>query len=125
MLYFGYMANKKLPSITDSELLDIDVRFLLANERTLLAWVRTALAVIAGGVAVAQLGQHDTQHSALGTVVVLLGASMAWIGYLRYKEANVAIRNGRLPEYGHGPKLQVGVVLCFAAFVVAFDIFIR
>ena len=32
---------------TDPEMLDPDVRFLLANERTLLAWVRTALAVLA------------------------------------------------------------------------------
>ncbi|MFC7482946.1 YidH family protein [Luedemannella flava] len=37
---------------------DIDVRFLLANERTLLAWLRTALALMAGGVALAQLA-HD------------------------------------------------------------------
>lgn len=32
-----------------------DYRFTLANERTFLAWIRTALALIAGGVAVAQL----------------------------------------------------------------------
>jgi putative membrane protein len=32
-----------------------DFRFTLANERTFLAWIRTALALIAGGVAVAQL----------------------------------------------------------------------
>src|SRR3954467_12377700 len=30
-----------------------DYRFVLANERTLLAWLRTGLALVAGGVAVA------------------------------------------------------------------------
>ena len=37
--------------------IDIDVRFLLANERTLLAWIRTAVTLQAGGLAVTQLAE--------------------------------------------------------------------
>ena len=35
--------------------LDVDARFLLANERTLLAWVRTSLTLLAAGVGTLQL----------------------------------------------------------------------
>jgi uncharacterized membrane protein YidH (DUF202 family) len=35
--------------------LDIDIRFLLANDRTLLAWIRTSLAVLAGGLVLMQV----------------------------------------------------------------------
>ena len=116
------MGAQPKPSISKSESLDVDVRFLLANERTLLSWVRTALAVIAGGVAFSQLGAHTTRQVVLGMVVVLMGAAMACIGYMRYRAANDAIRSGHLPIHGNGPKLQVGVVLCFALFVVGFEL---
>lgn len=36
--------------IKKSSNIDVDVRLLLANERTLLAWIRTALTVQAGGI---------------------------------------------------------------------------
>ena len=35
--------------------MDVDARFLLANERTLLAWVRTSLTLLAAGVGTLQL----------------------------------------------------------------------
>ena len=35
--------------------LDVDARFLLADERTLLAWVRTSLTLLAAGVGTLQL----------------------------------------------------------------------
>jgi hypothetical protein len=46
--------ERQQPESTDDEQ-EPDYRFTLANERTFLAWIRTALALIAGGVAVAQL----------------------------------------------------------------------
>jgi len=42
--------------------LDIDVRFILANERTLLAWIRTGLTLIAGGVAVAFIATDSSSR---------------------------------------------------------------
>jgi putative membrane protein len=90
------------------EQLDIDVRFLLANERTLLAWIRTALAIEAGGLALLQLHKH---HSYVGIFVLLLGAFVALIGYSRFKSTDKAIREHRLPHAGHGPEIQVAIVV--------------
>jgi putative membrane protein len=103
-------------------MLDPDARFLLANERTLLAWVRTALALIAGGAALTQLGQRSEVQITIGIVAVLLGALMATIGYIRYKDADRAIRSGRLPATGHAPAYQVGAVVIFALAVAAVEI---
>jgi putative membrane protein len=41
-----------------------DPRFLLANERTLLAWLRTALALQAGGLGVLQFRPSGTRWGA-------------------------------------------------------------
>jgi putative membrane protein len=97
-----------------SDMLDPDARFILANERTLLAWVRTALALIAGGAALTQLGQRSEFQVLTGVVAILLGALMATIGYMRYKEADRAIRAGKLPATGRAPAYQVAGVVLFA-----------
>lgn len=76
--------------------MDPDVRFLLANERTLLAWIRTAIAVIAGGVALMQFGGGSV-HTVIGISAIVLGAALASIGYIRFKGADKAIRRGELP----------------------------
>lgn len=73
------------------------MRFLLANERTLLAWIRTAIAVIAGGVALTQFGGDSTIRMATGVVAILLGISLASFGYVRFRDADKAIRRGELP----------------------------
>ena len=102
--------------------MDPDIRFLLANERTLLAWVRTSIGFIAGGIALTQL-HHSTGHNVFGIVVVLFGALMAFIGYHRYMVADRSIRKNRLPKRGTGPAIQVitvvvvAVVLAVAAIV--------
>src|SRR5262245_56032906 len=95
----------------DRDRLDVDVRFLLANERTLLAWLRTALALLAGGVALAQFAGPDLVLTAVGVGLLILGGLAASIGYLRYRAAGRAIRAGLLPEPGRGPVyITVGVV---------------
>ena len=77
--------------------MDPDVRFLLANERTLLAWIRTAIAVIAGGVALMQFGGGSAVHTIIGISAILLGGALASIGYIRFRGADKAIRCGELP----------------------------
>jgi putative membrane protein len=102
------MANKYEE---EPHMLDPDVRFLLANERTLLAWVRTGLTLQAGGIALTML--HKTSNGTIvGIGVLLLGAIVAIMGYFRFRAADRAIREHRLPDTGHGPLFQViGVVI--------------
>jgi putative membrane protein len=93
------------------EKLDVDVRFLLANERTLLAWIRTSLAVQAGGLALAVVHKNQAY---LGIGVLLLGVCVALMGYHRYIIADRSIRNHRLPPSGNGPAIQVAGIVVIA-----------
>lgn len=101
----------KKNKISKSEKVDIDIRFLLANERTLLAWIRTSVAIEAGGIALIEIHKR---HSYLGVTVLLLGAVVALIGYHRYRTSEIAIKNNRLPPEGIGPALQVIAVVIIA-----------
>jgi len=102
----------------DGDSLDVDVRFLLANERTLLAWLRTALTLLAGGVALAQFAGGRPVMAAVGVALLALGSVAAVVGYLRYRAAGRAIRAGRLPEPGRGPALLSGGVVALAVVLV-------
>lgn len=76
----------------------IDYRFLLANERTFLAWIRTALGVIAGGVALDQfvVVRSDSSIIApLSLVTVVLGVVVAITGTVRWSRADAVMRAGR------------------------------
>lgn len=80
-----------------------DVRDLLANERTLLAWIRTGLALIAFGFVVDRMalwfrfeGHVDESGSMLlGSATVVLGIACPLIGALRYKARWQAMLAGR------------------------------
>ncbi len=105
-----------------AELLDVDARFLLANERTLLAWVRTALALMAGGLALSQLGPPSETQTAFGVLAVIFGIIMAGFGYIRFRAADSAIRNNRLPSSSYGPLLQVLGVVIFGFVIVLIEL---
>ena len=76
---------------------EVDYRFLLANERTFLAWMRTALALIAGGVALDQFvvvaGARDLV-AFLGIFAISLGAIVAVLGIVQWRRADRAMRSG-------------------------------
>ena len=75
----------------------VDYRFVLANERTFLAWMRTALALIAGGVALDQFVAVDDRSWGVGVIAVatvLLGAAVAVIGIVRWRNADAAMHEG-------------------------------
>src|SRR5689334_7828766 len=90
-----------------------DVRFSLANERTLLAYQRTAIGLIAAAVAVAHFLEDDGLALALSGVLLASGAVAAIGGYRRYQAADRAIRDGRPLPQGPTPMLiSIGLVLC-------------
>ena len=99
--------------------LDIDIRFLLANERTLLAWVRTGLTLIAGGVAVAFIATDSRYGTIAGIGAISFGGLLALIGYIRYQVADAAIRAGKLPATGVGSILVVTGVVVFSILLIA------
>jgi putative membrane protein len=72
-----------------------DVRFTLANERTLLAYQRTAIGLIGAAVAVAHFLEDDVLALVFAGLLLLTGAATAIGGYQRYRAADKAIREGR------------------------------
>jgi len=95
-----------------------DVQFILANERTLLAWIRTGLTLIAGGVAVAFLAGGTAYGALAGFGAIIAGGLIAAVGYWRYIAADKAVRSGKLPPIGHGGLWVVVGVGMFAALLV-------
>lgn len=91
----------------DPHLLDPDIRFLLANERTLLAWVRTGLTLQAAGFALAHFSGSSLSGRLSGVAAIVCGGMIAVVGYTRFKAADKAIRNHKLPKTGKGPSLEV------------------
>lgn len=97
----------------------VDVNLILANERTLLAWVRTGITLIAGGVAVAFLAGKPFYSALVGVAAIIFGGLISLIGYWRYHEADRAIRDKKLPSIGaNGLLLVVGTVVVFAIILV-------
>ena len=98
-----------------------DVRFSLANERTLLAYQRTAIGLVAAAVAVAHF--LDNGVALVMASLLLVGGAVAAIGgYLRYLEADRAIREGRPLTHGATPML-IAVFLVLGMVLAAISIF--
>jgi putative membrane protein len=74
----------------------VDYRYLLANERTFLAYVRTALSLQVAGLGVLQFltHGHDAVRYTLGVLLVLAGSYAGLAGYLRFRTNERAIRAG-------------------------------
>jgi putative membrane protein len=97
-----------------AEDLDVDARFLLANERTLLAWVRTSLTFLVAGFGVQQFAVDLRARELVTLTLLVLAAVSAGAGTLRYTRADRALRNGVLPVTGRTP-LLVGLALVLIA----------
>lgn len=74
----------------------VDYRFLLANERTFLAYVRTALSLQIAGLGVLQFltAGDDALRIVLGVLLVAIGSYVGLAGYLRWKDNERSIRTG-------------------------------
>jgi putative membrane protein len=89
---------------------DVDVRFLLANERTLLAWTRTALALLAGGGALTQLSDDLRGRTAMAVTVTAIGIATVVTGVVRFARTQRALMRGEVPRSGLGPYVLSGAV---------------
>lgn len=98
---------------------EVDYRFLLANERTFLAWMRTALALVAGGVALDQFvvvaGARELV-AFLGIFAITLGAIVAVLGIVQWRRADRAMRSGT-PMNSSLTVMVIGAL--FAGFALA------
>lgn len=87
----------------------VDTRFLLANERTLLAWVRTALALLAAGAGVYEFTDISGRRG-LAIGLAAMGIAAAAAGAARYVATVRAIRSGTELGRGHAPELLAAAV---------------
>lgn len=75
----------------------VDYRFILANERTFLAWLRTGLALVAGGVALDQFvavasGSEFVEWLSIATIG--LGAVVGVVGIVRWRQVDDVMHQG-------------------------------
>jgi putative membrane protein len=97
-----------------------DIRFLLANERTFLAWLRTALALLAGGVAVLELATSVDARVLIGVVLLAVGAACAMLGLHRFRVHDRAIRHRReTPSAGRSPETLTVAFVAISVLVAA------
>jgi putative membrane protein len=112
--------QERQPEPTDDEQ-EPDYRFTLANERTFLAWIRTALALIAGGVAVAQLvpafGIPGTRH-ALSVLLTAGGGLLAALAVRRWQRVQGAMRRDAELPPTRLPALLGGALLAMTILVL-------
>ena len=106
---------------------DPDPRFTFANERTFLAWNRTALALIAAGLAVAQLLKFGIAgvRLVIAFPLLLLGGLTAIASYRRWGENERSLRLEQPLPYSSLPRLValgVAAVAIVAALVVIVDL---
>jgi putative membrane protein len=99
-----------------------DVRFTYANERTFLAWIRTALALIATGVAAAELLPKLAEpygRRILGLPFIALGGYVAIAAYRQWQANEEAMRSGQPPPRSSMPTvLAAGIVVMAVVAIV-------
>lgn len=115
------MEGEDVPPCPDGQ---PDLRFVLANERTFLAWNRTALAFVAAGLAVAQLlGQVAVPGGNRTLALPLIGAGgvMATMSYRRWRQVGNALVHRKEPPRSVLPQILAVTVTAtaMAAVVIA------
>lgn len=90
-----------------------DPRWLLANERTLLAWIRTGLAIQASGLAVAEFvtGPPRWLRGTIAAALIALGILVCVLGQRHARAVKAAMAEGRaIPDAGMLLWVCAGVV---------------
>lgn len=114
--------QKRWPHWVYGEGEEPDYRFSFANERTFLAWIRTALALLAGGVALdtIDVAISVALQTALSALLLVLGLACAVMSWLRWAQAERAMRRGTsLPSSSLAAVLSVVIVAVAVAVLVA------
>jgi putative membrane protein len=101
----------------------VDIRNLLANERTLLAWVRTGLALMAFGFVVDRTAlwfsveghAHESISMILGGLMIGVGVVCQVIGAVRFRATRGALLAGRALLPGVGAPMVVAVLVTLLA----------
>lgn len=88
-------------------------KFMLSNERTVLAWIRTSIVVMGFGIAIAQL-TPKSGGAAVGMVCLLFGALLMMWSAHRYLQVQRAAQNGTFRSLGGGIIVIAGVGVTFA-----------
>jgi len=94
-----------------------DIRFSLANERTFLAYERTAVGLVAAALAVFHLLDPSWSQRVLGVLLVVSAVIAAGGGWLRFRQADRAIRQGR--ELPSGTTVHVLALAVLVVIVAA------
>lgn len=99
---------------------EVDYRFILANERTFLAWLRSGLALVAGGVALDQFVRVSSGSTvvllvSIGTIA--LGAVVAAVGTVRWNTVENAMRSGT-PMPRTRVTIYLGVIFVLLAIAI-------
>jgi putative membrane protein len=104
-----------------------DARFTMANERTFLAWSRTSLALVAAGLAIAQLlppfANVPWGRSIIATPLILLGAVIATLSYFEWKSNQRALRLGTPLGRSQLPKVLAVTITVIALVAGAVDLY--
>lgn len=91
-----------------------DPRYVLANERTLLAWLRTSIALMAAGLAAVGFLEPSVTWPVgllVGSPLIILGGFAAVAGYRRWRDADRALRTGAVLPETRAPLLMTAVVV--------------
>ena len=99
-----------------------DIRFSLANERTLLAYQRTSIGLMAAAIAVVHFFGDSGLVFLLAGAMIATGVIAAVGGYVHYRRVDAAIREGKSISGGstaHALSLAMLVCLFVAAAYVA------
>jgi putative membrane protein len=98
---------KRMTSSLDDVGSEPDPRVTFANERTFLAWARTGLALIAGGLAAAQVLHFGLGgvHLLVAVPAIVFGGVLGVVSYLRWHSNERALRLGE--PLGYSPLTRI------------------
>lgn len=92
-----------------------DVRFTLANERTLLAYQRTAIGLMGAAIAVSHFFGDSAVVLAFAGALLTTGAVAAIGGYHHFRQVERAMRSGTpMPTGPAAHVLSIAMLVCLA-----------